>query len=59
MEVTLGAHDLRPFSLGDVGGAIKVTNTSTAREPDDLTVVHLRNLGPVGLTYLMSNISLS
>ena len=40
------------FTTGEVAKAIKSCKNSKAFGPDDLTIFHLKHLGPVALTYL-------
>ena len=41
-----------PFSPDSVEAAIKNSRNSTAEGPDQITMLHLKHLGPAGITYL-------
>ena len=44
--------EFRPFSPEDVQRAITRLKNSTATGPDEITALHLKRLGPCGISYL-------
>ena len=48
-----------PFTNRQVRSALDGSGNSTAPGPDDLTILHLRHLGPHGLAYLTHTLNLS
>ena len=54
-------HEVVFFSADQVQSAINSFGSSTAVGPDNLNILHFKNLGPIGVNYLTSllNISLS
>ena len=53
------AQDYSPFVDADVVGAIGRAKSSAAAGPDDITMVHLKHLGPRAISYLTSIFNLS
>ena len=51
--------DYSPFFDADVIGAIGRAESSTAAGPDNITMVHLKHLGPRAISYLTSIFNLS
>ena len=52
-------HDVAPFSTEDVANAIKAAKNSTALGPDGLSVIHLKHMGHVAVSYLTAIFNLS
>ena len=52
-------HSYAPFSESDVVEAIKATKNSTAAGPNGLTPLHLKHLGPSGISFLTRLLNLS
>ena len=54
-------HFFRPFTNALVREALDRSGTSTAAGPDHLNILHLRNLGPAGISFLchLFNLSIS
>ena len=52
-------HDFSPFTAELVVKGIKESSNSTAAGPDDLTMLHLKHLGPLGIQYLTKLFNLS
>ncbi|KAF2358165.1 Reverse transcriptase domain [Trinorchestia longiramus] len=48
-----------PFTVDQTREAIKKSGTSTAVGPDNLTILHIRHLGPSGISYLTKTFNLS
>ena len=48
-----------PFTTSQVRAALNNSGNSTASGPDELTILHLRHLGPCGLSYLTHTLNLS
>ena len=51
--------DFRPFNERQVQEAIKTASNSTATGPDDMSNLHLKHLGPSGISYLCKIFNLS
>ena len=49
----------RPFTEDQVSVAIRKPRNSTATGPDNLTSLHLKHLGPLGITFLTHTLNLS
>ena len=52
-------HSYRPFTPTIVREALDRSGTSTAIGPDHLNILHLRNLGPAGISFLCTLFNLS
>ena len=52
-------NSFEPFSNSEVSEAIKNSRNSTATGPDNLTILHLKHLGPHGLSFLRRLFNLS
>ena len=52
-------HDTDHFTPALIQQALKNSSNSTASSPDNLTILHLRHLGPIGLRYLCHIYNLS
>ena len=54
-------HSFSPFTSANTTEAIKQSKNSTATGPDNLSILHLKNLGPSGTQYLtdICNLSIS
>ncbi|KAF2360279.1 Reverse transcriptase domain [Trinorchestia longiramus] len=48
-----------PFTANQTREAIKKSGTSTAAGPDNVTILHIRHLGPSGISYLTNTFNLS
>ena len=48
-----------PFSPELIRDALRASGSSTAPGPDGLTILHLRHLGPIGISYLCALFNLS
>ncbi|KAF2355408.1 Endonuclease/exonuclease/phosphatase [Trinorchestia longiramus] len=48
-----------PFTADQTREAIKESGTSTTAGPDNLTIFHIRHLGPSGISYLTNTFNLS
>ena len=48
-----------PFSDSDTVGAIKLSKSSPAAGPNDLTMLHMKHLGPLGIRYATHMFNLS
>ena len=52
-------HDPMPFTPSMVAKVLRESGNSTAPSPDGLTILQLKNLGPIGLRYLCKLFNLS
>ena len=52
-------HSLSPFTPANTTEAIRVSKNSTATGPDNLSILHLKHLGPSGTQYLTDIFNLS
>jgi hypothetical protein len=52
-------HEFSPFTDAMTTDAIKSSENSTATGPDGLTSIHLKHLGPLGISYLTKLFNLS
>ena len=52
-------HNAMPFTPDQVKGVLRESGSSTAPSPDGLTILQLKNLGPLGLRYLCKLFNLS
>ena len=52
-------HDAMPFTPSMVAKVLRESGNSTAPSPDGLTILQLKNLGPIGLRYLCKLFNLS
>ena len=52
-------HSSMPFTPGHVRDVLENSGSSTALSPDDLSVLQLKHLGPLGLRYLCRLLNLS